>query len=148
VVSDPTPSPVIQYAALPWRRVKGEIQVLLITTRNTRRWIVPKGWPLDHMSPGECAAHEALEEAGVSGTIADMIGSFRHDKRRKTGELAVCEVQVFPLEVLRRQRSWPEKRARETCWCSVAEAVALVAEPGLGTLIETFAEALRHASIS
>ena len=138
--------PHIQYAALPWRRVKGEIEILLITTRNTRRWIVPKGWPVEGCSPGECAAHEALEEAGVSGVISDMIGSFRHDKRRKSGELAVCEVQVFGLEVLRRQRSWPEKRARETCWCTVAEAVARVDEPGLGELIKNFAAALRHAT--
>ena len=69
----------MQYAALPWRMNGGALEILLITTLKTHRWIVPKGWPVEALSPQACAAHEALEEAGVSGSISEKtIGSFRN----------------------------------------------------------------------
>ena len=71
------PTPKVQYAALPWRRTKDGLEVLLVTTLTTRRWIVPKGWPLKNCTPAECAAYEALEEAGVIGTVAKKaLGTF------------------------------------------------------------------------
>jgi 8-oxo-dGTP pyrophosphatase MutT (NUDIX family) len=130
----------IQYAALPWRKAGQSIEILLITTRNTRRWIVPKGWPLPDCTPQQCAAFEALEEAGVIGEVnAEPIGSFRYDKLRKNGNIVSCKVQVFPLKVTGRKRAWPEKRARDSRWCPVAEAVARVSEPGLKRVIARFA---------
>jgi 8-oxo-dGTP pyrophosphatase MutT (NUDIX family) len=105
----------IQYAALPWRRVDNAIRILLITTRNTRRWIVPKGWPLEGYTPRECAAQEALEEAGVLGEVSPKpLGWFCYNKLRKTGEIVPCRVQVYPMEVLRQRRTWEEKAARQT----------------------------------
>jgi 8-oxo-dGTP pyrophosphatase MutT (NUDIX family) len=132
----------IQYAALPWRRAEGALEILLITTRNTKNWIVPKGWPLVGHTPSECAAHEALEEAGVLGEMAEeALGSFHYNKRRKSGEVVVCKVHVFAMKVLQRRRNWPEKAAREVRWCPLDEALARVTEPSLRRLIAKFAKA-------
>ena len=135
----------IQYGVLPWRRVEGALEFLLITTRNTGRWIVPKGWPLPGRSPRECAAQEALEEAGILGDVAAApLGWFHYDKLRKSGEVVPCKVQVYPMEVTRQRRSWVEKSARLTHWCSLEEALSRVAEPGLRQLILKFSRT-RHA---
>ena len=132
-------SPDIQYGALPWRRVHGELQILLVTTLNTRRWIVPKGWPIPGLAPCDCAAHEAVEEAGVSGDMQSKpLGAFHYEKRLKSGETLHCKVEVFAMEVQRQRRKWPERAARESCWCSAEEALARVSEPGLRRLIARF----------
>ena len=132
----------VKYAALPWRRAEGAIEILLVTTRKTRRWIVPKGWPLAGRTPSECAALEALEEAGVLGEVAaETLGSFHYNKRRKSGEIVPCKVHVFAMQVVRQRRRWAEKSARETCWCSLEDALARVADPGLRRIIAKFAKA-------
>jgi 8-oxo-dGTP pyrophosphatase MutT (NUDIX family) len=142
-----TQAPNVQYAALPWRRADGAVEILLITTRNTRSWIVPKGWPLDGRTPSECAAHEALEEAGVLGEVAaEALGSFHYNKRRKSGEIIPCEVHVFAMEVIRQRRNWAEKAARDICWCSLEEALARVTEPSLRRLIAKFGKISRRWS--
>jgi 8-oxo-dGTP pyrophosphatase MutT (NUDIX family) len=129
-----------QYAALPWRRVEGRLEILLITTLTSKRWVVPKGWPCEGRSPCESAAQEAFEEAGIIGTTtARAVGTFDYLKRRKTGETIACRVAVFALEVERQRRAWPEKAMRQTCWCSVDEAMARVSDPGLKRLIAKFA---------
>lgn len=126
----------VQYAALPWRVSNGALQILLVTTRNTRRWIVPKGWPIPHRAPPECAAREAFEEAGVVGDVAsEPLGAFTYEKQLKSGEKVTCNVEVFPLAVARQSRAWPEKRARQTDWCSVEEALSRIAEPGLRRIV-------------
>jgi len=136
----------VQYAALPWRVNGDRLEILLITTLKTRRWIVPKGWPVETLSPQACAAHEALEEAGVSGTLSEKpIGVFRYFKRRKDGEVVPCRVDVFALEVREQRRSWAEKAARDFRWCPVEEALARVGEPGLRQVIAHFAETMRVA---
>src|SRR5256885_13117275 len=90
--------PGVQYAALPWRRVNGELQILLVATLNTRRWIVPKGWPIPGLDPSACAAHEAAEEAGVTGEVQSKpLGSFHYEKRLKSGDPLDCNVEVFAL---------------------------------------------------
>jgi 8-oxo-dGTP pyrophosphatase MutT (NUDIX family) len=114
----------------------GSLQVLLVTTRNTRRWIVPKGWPIPNHAPPECAAREAFEEAGVEGTVgAEPLGAFTYEKLLKSGETVTCSVEVFPLAVARQRRAWPEKRARQTDWCSIEEALSRIAEPELRSII-------------
>ncbi|MEN9850080.1 MAG: hypothetical protein RL128_243, partial [Pseudomonadota bacterium] len=60
-----------QYGALCWRMHRGKVEVLLITSRDTGRWVIPKGWPIDGLAPAQTAAREAWEEAGVEGDIAD-----------------------------------------------------------------------------
>ncbi len=110
-------------------------------TSNTRRWIVPKGWPVDGLTPGECAAQEALEEAGVVGEVApEPLGSFRHSKERKSGEILLCTVQVFAMEVTRQRHNWAEKGTREIRWCSIEEALARIKDRGLRRLILKFAK--------
>jgi len=135
--------PAAQFAALPWRRRRGErLEILLVTTRRTGRWIVPKGWPIDGCSPRECAAREAMEEAGVLGVIAaEPIGDFPYRKQRKSGAAVRCRVDVYPLQVEHQLRDWPEKSVRETRWCSVEDALARTGNPGLRRLIAKFAEA-------
>ena len=82
---------------------------------------------------------EALEEAGILGDVAAApLGWFHYDKLRKSGEVVPCKVQVYPMEVTRQRRSWVEKSARQTHWCSLEEALSRVAEPGLRQLILKF----------
>jgi 8-oxo-dGTP pyrophosphatase MutT (NUDIX family) len=133
---------VVQYGALPWRRAPDGIQILLITTRNTRRWIVPKGWPDEGRDPHECAAQEAYEEAGVVGDVTgDVIGVFTHKKQLKSGQMVTCRIHVFAMEVTDVCEEWAEKNVREAKWCSVSEALALVGDSGLRRIIAKFSRA-------
>lgn len=130
-----------QYAALPWRRSgAGEVEVLLITSRETRRWVLPKGWPKTGEPPAESTAREALEEAGVEGKVArSALGAYRYDKRLKSGEAQPVTVQVYALEVRVERAVWPEAGEREKLWTSPRLAVDLVDEPELKALIAAFA---------
>jgi 8-oxo-dGTP pyrophosphatase MutT (NUDIX family) len=139
------PSPTVagataQYAALPWRRLAdGKVKVLLITSRGTRRWVIPKGWPMPDRTPAQAAAQEAYEEAGLVGVTADKpIGVYVYDKRLRDGAQQPVEVSVFPLEVFVEQLGFPEHGQREKLWISPAEAAERVDEPGLKALIRRF----------
>jgi 8-oxo-dGTP pyrophosphatase MutT (NUDIX family) len=112
---------------------------MLVTSRETGRWVIPKGWPHRRRSPSTSAAREAREEAGVVGKIAQRpIGSYLYRKKLKSGALVDCEVLVFPLNVQRQQSRWPEKQQREIRWFSPTEASKLVREPALSDIIRTF----------
>src|SRR5271169_3347722 len=129
----------VQYAALPYRQ-KGNssTEVLLVTSRDTGRWIIPKGWPLKGKAPHRVAAREAHEEAGVVGKInRRAIGSFSYEKRLKSGRVIVCEVQVFVLKVKRQHASWLEKGERKVKWLSRTKAAKTVGDRVLGTIIRT-----------
>ena len=127
----------VQYGALPYRLSAGSRpQFMLITSRETRRWVIPKGWPKKGTSPRHSAAREAFEEAGVVGAVAKRtIGSFSYEKRMRNGGVVVCEVRVFPLEVTRQNKQWPEKQERVAKWLSASQAVEKVKEPMLGEII-------------
>jgi 8-oxo-dGTP pyrophosphatase MutT (NUDIX family) len=126
----------VQYAALPWRRKNSETEVMLVTSLTTGRWIIPKGWPMKRKAPYAAAAREALEEAGVVGQVEkEPIGSFPHRKLLKQGRPVDCEVQVFPLEVTRQHRTWPEKGKRKVQWLSLSDASKAVQEPVLRAII-------------
>jgi len=133
-------APASQFAALPWRRMPdGSVKVLLITSRGTRRWVIPKGWPMPDRTPAEAAAQEAYEEAGVVGAPAEKpIGAYAYDKRLRDGALQAVEVRVFPLEVFVEQLAFPEHGQREKLWTSPAEAAERVDEPELKALIRRF----------
>jgi len=129
-----------QVAALPYRVTETRLEVLLVTSRRTRRWIVPKGWPAQGLSPAANAAREALEEAGISGEIGDSsLGVFHYFKEMKHGVGVPCRVELFPLKVTRQRKTWAEKGVRDVKWFSVAEGAALVAEVELKRLILKFA---------
>ena len=134
----------MQYAALPFRRrADATLEVLLITSRDTGRWLIPKGWPVPGMSPQKSAAVEAREEGGIVGRIGDAaMGRYHYDKRLPDGSAIPCAVDVFVLEVERQMRSWPERTERRTQWFAVEEAAASVQEPELRTLIRGLAKYL------
>jgi 8-oxo-dGTP pyrophosphatase MutT (NUDIX family) len=135
--------PKFQYAALPWRRDK-ELWVMLVSSRETRRWVLPKGWPMKGRKPHAAAAREALEEAGIEGKIdKESIGDYHYVKRMKNGATQSCEVSVFPLKVLNERKSWPEKAERIRKWFRLVEAANAVDEPELRDLILAFANADR-----
>ncbi|HEU0095949.1 MAG TPA: NUDIX hydrolase [Rhizomicrobium sp.] len=127
-----------QVAALCWR---GEIpEVLLITSLNTKRWILPKGWPMDGMTLAQSAAREAFEEAGVEGVIGPApIGNYPYLKERKDGGAMACSVDVFAMEVTGQAADWLEKGARELIWLPLDQAAAKVTEPGLRQILQDFA---------
>ena len=131
----------VQVAALPWREGDA-VEIMLISSRETRRWVTPKGWPMNGKTDAESAAREALEEAGIVGEIeADPIGAFHYIKRRKNGSSTTLRVDVFPMHVERQRKNWPEKHERTTKWVSVAEAAESVDEPELRELILAFGAA-------
>ncbi|HEV7158543.1 MAG TPA: NUDIX hydrolase [Caulobacteraceae bacterium] len=126
----------IQYAALPFRIERRRVQVLLITSRATRRWVIPKGWPIPGLTPKETAAREAADEAGLAGEVADQpIGSFHYAKRLKGDHDAAVQVIVFPFQVEAQFDDWKEQHQRIFCWLDYRRAAMMVAEPGLGRLI-------------
>jgi 8-oxo-dGTP pyrophosphatase MutT (NUDIX family) len=136
----PAGSTGIQYGALPYRVTGHGLEILLITTRRTKRWIVPKGWPIEGLTPAKSAAREALEEAGISGEInAIPLGRFHYVKEFRQRVAVPCRVEVFALKVTRQRKNWDEKDARELKWVSVAEAVQMVEESGLRKLLHKFA---------
>ncbi|MGY6709604.1 MAG: NUDIX hydrolase [Rhizobiaceae bacterium] len=135
-----SPPPRLQVAALPWRvNKKGVIEILMVTSRETRRWVVPKGWPEGDESLSAAAAREALEEAGVSGKItATELGSFYYGKRLVSGLERRCQVLVFPLEVKKLADKWPERKRRTRQWFTPDQAAQAVDEPDLAELIQRF----------
>ena len=129
-----------QVAALPWRLEDGERRILMITSRETRRWVIPKGGRMAGKTDAEAAAQEALEEAGVRGEIARRsFGVFRYAKRLKDDTERQCVVSVFPMEVLIQLGGWPEAHQRERRWMTPDDAAAAVHEPDLAALIRDFA---------
>ncbi len=132
----------IQYAALPWRLVGRQVQVLLITSRGTGRWVIPKGWPIRGLKPQDAAAMEASEEAGLVGQIEDHpIGSYHYAKLLKRGDPVDVQVIVFPFRVRYQADDWKEQGQRSLEWRPYRQAAALVAEPALRRLIQDFGAA-------
>lgn len=128
-----------QYAALPWRQAQ-RFEILLITSRETRRWVIPKGWPIPAHSAAESAAQEAYEEAGIRGQMAaQAMGHYTYRKRLRGGARKRFRVDVFAMEVTEVLDQWPEAHERARQWLSPQEALALVEEPELAALIRTFA---------
>ncbi|MFV0385917.1 NUDIX hydrolase [Paracoccus sp. (in: a-proteobacteria)] len=107
-------------------------KVLLITSRGTGRWVIPKGWPMEGRTLSGAAAREAWEEAGVGGSIGrEEIGRYGYDKDQNGGFAIPIEVRVFPLQVERVADDYPEAAERKRHWFPPDKAAGLVAEPGL-----------------
>jgi 8-oxo-dGTP pyrophosphatase MutT (NUDIX family) len=84
----------IQYGALPYREIKSGVQILLVTSRGTRRWIIPKGWPQRGMPAHRAAALEAFEEAGVVGKVSKKtVGSYWYDKIFESGSIRCARAE-------------------------------------------------------
>ncbi|MEP5731745.1 MAG: NUDIX hydrolase [Sulfitobacter sp.] len=127
----------IQVAALCYKHTKKGIKVLLITSRDTGRWIVPKGWPIKGKDGPGSALQEAWEEAGVSK--ADIqekpLGHFGYVKRLRGGDTVPIKAQVYLTHVRNLKKSYPEKKQRKRAWFEPQKAAELVDEPGLSAIL-------------
>jgi 8-oxo-dGTP pyrophosphatase MutT (NUDIX family) len=129
----------IQYGALCWREARSGIEVLLITSRDTGRWIIPKGWPMPGLAPEAAAAQEAWEEAGVQGLVNPLcVGRYGYQKNLTADALVPCAVAVYGLQVTHMADSFPEAAQRRRGWFGAATAASLVQEPDLAGLIGRF----------
>jgi 8-oxo-dGTP pyrophosphatase MutT (NUDIX family) len=129
----------MQYGALCWRQGDDGVEVLLITSRDTGRWVIPKGWPMPGLAPEAAAAQEAWEEAGVDGKINPLcIGRFGYQKCLSVTATVPCAVAVYGLRVATLAKTFPEVKMRQRQWFSREEAAGLVAEPDLSRIIADF----------
>lgn len=119
--------------------VDAPVSILLVTSRETRRWVIPKGNPSSGLAPHAAAALEAEEEAGVRGAICPTpLGAYRYRKRQRNGASLMLDVDVFPLAVTQELESWKESGQRERRWFQLADAADAVEEDDLATLIRSF----------
>ena len=134
-----------QVGALPVREdEKGRLRVLLVTSRDTGRWVVPKGWPIDGLTDWTAASIEALEEAGAEGDVAsEPLGAYPYAKRLDDGSTKPCEVTLYPLHVSRLRGRWKEMDQRERRWFAPKHAAKKVDEPELGRILQSLGRNLR-----
>lgn len=119
--------------------IDAPVRIMLITSRGTRRWVIPKGNVSSGMAPHASAAREAEEEAGIAGAVCPTpLGSYRYRKRRSNGASLMVDVDVFPLAVNRELDNWKEQDQRERRWFTLAEAAEAVEETDLRDLIRSF----------
>jgi 8-oxo-dGTP pyrophosphatase MutT (NUDIX family) len=124
-----------QVGALPVRFVDGAPEVLLLTSRERKRWVIPKGWPMKGKKNWAAAAQEAKEEAGVIGrTEKKPIGEFPYFKRR-AAHFDLIRVEVYVLHYEKKLSAYREKGQRKTRWYPLGEAADKVEEPGLTALL-------------
>jgi 8-oxo-dGTP pyrophosphatase MutT (NUDIX family) len=132
-----------QYAALCYRFKKkhGPLEVLVATSRDTGRWVIPKGWPMEGKKSHQVAEREAYEEVGVKGKVdKDVLGFYHYRKVLDNGLKVPVRVQVHALEVHDNLKTFPEKGSRKIEWVSCEEAASRVNEPELKILFMDFAE--------
>ena len=129
-----------QYAALCFRLRKGkDLEILLVTSRGTGRWIPPKGWPMKGKTPDQAAAQEAFEEAGVKGKVYDTaLGRYRYHRVPTSDRKSSGEAFIFPLKVKKLEKKFKEKGQRKIGWFSPEKAAKLVREPKLKKIIRSF----------
>lgn len=133
----------VQYGVVPYRLAEnGQPEVLLITTRETRRWMVPRGWLIKKLGPLGAGMREAFEEAGVVGDGGPPIGSFRYLKRLRSGESQAVRVELFAMAVNEQADDWPERAERIREWYPHRRAAELVEEPELRELLASLPERL------
>lgn len=128
-----------QSAVVPYRSGKNGLEVLIITSRKRKRWILPKGIVEPNMTAYASAAKEALEEAGVVGHVGTRpIAEYRYAKWDGT-----CTVEVFPLKVRKELNSWLEISFRRRRWVPVKKAIELVDQPELKAILRRFPKTLK-----
>jgi 8-oxo-dGTP pyrophosphatase MutT (NUDIX family) len=131
--------PLLQVGALVYRPGRMGPQILLITSRETRRWVIPKGWPHKGLSLPRSALKEAWEEAGVRGAVAHHpVGLFSYDKRSLIAPPLLVTVSVYPVRFVSQDARWPEHGLRDLDWVAPAEAARRVHEAGLAEILHRF----------
>ena len=137
------PHHAAQVGAICWRMNRGRVQVLLITSRDTGRWVIPKGWPIANLAQSAAAAQEAWEEAGVEGQIDDtVLGRFVYPKILPAQTQIICAVDVYALRVAKLRATFPERRQRRRKWFDADKAARKVAEPELRQLLQQLPDLL------
>lgn len=137
-----------QYAALCYRMKKKQMQpeVLVATSRDTGRWVIPKGWPMEGKRAHQVAEREAYEEVGVKGKVEkEPLGFYHYKKTLNNGLKVPVRVQVHALEVEDCLKAFPEKGSRVLEWVSPEEAAKRVNEPELKSLLTAFGRKLQAA---
>lgn len=128
-----------QFAALCYRTKADRTEILLISSRRTGRWIIPKGWPEDGMTPADCALKEAWEEAGVVGKAFNRcLGLYSYAKLVEPGVTYPCVALVYPIRVKSLAKKYPEQGQRRRRWMSAKKAAAQVSEPELARILRDF----------
>jgi 8-oxo-dGTP pyrophosphatase MutT (NUDIX family) len=128
-----------QVAALPWRQGTHGVEILLVTTRTTKRWLIPKGWTMDGIADHDAAAIEAYEEAGVKGEVSIVpLGHYGYLKTLRDGRTKRVAVTVFGLKVADVLEDWPERLQRQRQWTPQAQALGMIGEPELLPVIAAF----------
>lgn len=128
-----------QFAALCFRIRKDRPDILLVTSRGSGRWIVPKGWPNHEMTPADSALREAWEEAGVRGQAIDRcLGLYSYAKTEEGGRALPCLAMLYPIFVRDLADDYPEAGERQRSWKRPKKAARLVEEPELAHLIRNF----------
>jgi len=128
-----------QFAALCYKVRNDKVRFLLVTTRRTGRWIIPKGWPMEGKTPAHTAQQEAWEEAGVVGKSKDTcLGVFAYEKVREDEDDFSCIAMVYPVKVKRREAKYPEVGQRQAKWVGRKKAMQMVTEPELARIIRDF----------
>ena len=129
-----------QYGVLPYRLDEtGAMEILLVTSRRTGRWVIPKGHPISGLTPPDSAAREAYEEAGIEGETGLVeVGAYRYTKLLRFRFTRRARVTVFPMKVTRELRTWPEQHQRRRQWFAPAAAAHAVEALGLRRLILAF----------
>lgn len=130
-----------QVAALPWRLRGDVVEVLMVTTRATKRWVIPKGWPMPGKADHDAAAQEAFEEAGVRGNInLKALGQFRYNKLLASAKSRTITVATYDLAVTKELDTWPEQEQRNRRWMSLGLAMQLASDKELVPLLLKFSE--------
>jgi 8-oxo-dGTP pyrophosphatase MutT (NUDIX family) len=135
--------PIRQVGALCFRKADDKVEVLLITTRRTGRWFIPKGWPMTGLDDFDAAAREAWEEAGVRGKVKKKVfGSITSKKTVQSHFSVPAVVDVYLLEVRQMRSKYPERRERDRRWLHPQQAAELVMDPELRSLLDRLARRL------
>ena len=128
-----------QFAALCYRVQNDKVQILLVTSRGSGRWIIPKGWPKDGATPSKSALSEAWEEAGVKGRAMDVcLGLYSYEKELDEIDNLPCVAMVYPVKVKSLETKYPEAKQRKRKWVSQKQAAKMVAEPELARILKDF----------
>lgn len=140
--TDAATEPKPQIAAVPFQVTNtGKFRVLMVTSRGTGRWVIPKGWEMNGLKPWKAAAIEAMEEAGAEGQIGRLsLGSYHYEKWISEGKSVPCQVQIYPMRVKALRTRWKEQRDRTRRWFSLKGAAREVHEPELRDLFLSLAQ--------
>lgn len=130
-----------QIAALPWRRDRdGKLRLLLVTSRTNQKWMLPKGWPMPGKTDAQVALIEALEEAGITGTVGDAaIGSYHYRKIFDETRSSPARAVIYPVEVGEEFDDWRERSQRRKKWVRPRKAVSMVFERDLARFLDDVA---------